>query len=263
MNKLSKKFVIHLQGEYSRELLQGQLTCNVDTLKQNDWSIFAYCNHLGKVIVTGYVHCHTNDSWSIIIDFAIKDIVLKKLTPITQLSAVTIYNKYIAIISTKKINQSSLQIPNSNHFLSLTSQQEIPINEKLENEFETLELIAKIPKITIENTGMFTPNSLNLHNLKIQTTAGLSFNKGCYIGQEIVSKIYHKGIVKKHFVIATTTMQEKIRPMQTIYDQSSAIGFIIQKSNHTNLIGCVISKNTKDNLHWKLEKTLIPIITKS
>ena len=263
MNKLSKKFVIHIYGDYSRELLQGQLTCNIDTIKPHNWSVFAYCNHLGKVITTGYVHCHNINSWSLIIDFAIKDIVLKKLTPIAQLSDVDINNNYIAIISTTKVNPSSVRLPNSNYFLSLTSQQDIFTNEKIENEFETLELLAKIPKISIENTGMFTPNSLNLHNLKIQNTAGLSFNKGCYTGQEIVSKIYHKGIVKKHFVIATTTMQKKIQPMQTIYNKSSAIGFIIQKLTHTNLIGCIISNNTKEDLHWQLEKTFIPIVVKN
>ena len=259
MNQLSTKYTIHIQGEYSGEFLQGQLTCNIDAIQSNQWSLFAYCNRLGKVIATGYIHCHNKQSWSIIVDRQIKDLVIQKLTPIAMLSSVTISNKYIAVASTTTINASSIQIPHSNYFLSLILTTSTPTSNNIEQEFAYHELLCNIPTISSNNTNKFTPNSLKLEQIILQNTAGLSFNKGCYIGQEVVSKIHHKGLIKKAFFVAKTTQNHAIEPLQPIYQNTTQVGFIIQTLTTSNLIGCIIPIINQNQLYWQTATKQIPI----
>lgn len=51
----------------------------------------------------------------------------------------------------------------------------------------------KTPLILPETSGEFTPQMLNLEKL-----GGVSFTKGCYLGQEIVARTEHLGKLKRH-----------------------------------------------------------------
>lgn len=49
----------------------------------------------------------------------------------------------------------------------------------------------------------------NLLECRIDMFEGVSFDKGCYVGQEVTARIHHRGLVKKH--LYTVTFEGKAR----------------------------------------------------
>lgn len=58
--------------------------------------------------------------------------------------------------------------------------------------WQRLDILAGYPWIDGSQTGEFVPQSIGLEQLD-----GLSFNKGCYTGQEVISRLHYKGQSKR------------------------------------------------------------------
>ena len=54
---------------------------------------------------------------------------------------------------------------------------------------------AGVPTVYPQTSDRFVPQMCNLDAL-----GGISFNKGCYTGQEIVARVHYRGAVKRHMV---------------------------------------------------------------
>ncbi|WP_025769367.1 CAF17-like 4Fe-4S cluster assembly/insertion protein YgfZ [Thioalkalivibrio sp. HK1] len=61
------------------------------------------------------------------------------------------------------------------------------------------DILAGLPRITLEASDKEVPQSLNLDRLQ-----AVSFEKGCYVGQEIVTRLSHLGRIKKRCFIGHT-----------------------------------------------------------
>jgi folate-binding protein YgfZ len=60
-----------------------------------------------------------------------------------------------------------------------------------------LDILAGVPEIRPETVEEFIPQTVNLDLL-----GGISFDKGCYTGQEIVARLHYRGTVKRRMVLA-------------------------------------------------------------
>jgi len=63
------------------------------------------------------------------------------------------------------------------------------------------DITAGLPELTAQTSGEFVAQMLNLDAL-----GGISFNKGCYTGQEVIARAHYRGRVKRraqHFVLPT------------------------------------------------------------
>lgn len=63
------------------------------------------------------------------------------------------------------------------------------------NAWKLLEIEAGIPTVYPETSDHFVPQMCNLDAL-----GGISFNKGCYTGQEIVARVHYRGAIKRRMV---------------------------------------------------------------
>jgi folate-binding protein YgfZ len=59
--------------------------------------------------------------------------------------------------------------------------------------WELLDIQAGIPMVYPETIDQILP-----HNANLPTLDGVSFNIGCYLGQEIIARMQYKGKIKKH-----------------------------------------------------------------
>jgi len=62
------------------------------------------------------------------------------------------------------------------------------------------DLCAGVPRVTAKSSDVFLPQMLNLDRLR-----AVSFEKGCYVGQEIVARAQHLGRVKRRAFVGRTT----------------------------------------------------------
>lgn len=83
-----------------------------------------------------------------------------------------------------------------------------------------LDILAGVPEILPETAEEFIPQTVNLDLL-----GGISFNKGCYTGQEIVARLHYRGTVKRRMYLAECDADGAIRPGSAVYtgggDQSA------------------------------------------
>ena len=75
-----------------------------------------------------------------------------------------------------------------------------------------LDVAAGLPQVYPETVETFVPQMLNLDRL-----GGISFNKGCYPGQEIVARMHYLGRLKQRMYRAHVPAAGPIRPGDSVY----------------------------------------------
>jgi len=82
-----------------------------------------------------------------------------------------------------------------------------------------LDIISGLPWLTIATSEAFIPQMLNLDKL-----GGISFNKGCYTGQEIIARTHYLGKAKRMMFLAECNTQQVPAPNAVIIDDSAPFG---------------------------------------
>jgi folate-binding protein YgfZ len=120
---------------------------------------------------------------------------------------------------------------------------------------------AGIAWITTETSEQFIPQSINLDQL-----GGISFNKGCYTGQEIVARTHYLGKSKNTMVRAHMPLGTDVIPGAKLYnldsDSKQSIGNIVNAIDQTDQ--CEMLAVIKEELvraqNLSLENAPSPII---
>ncbi len=159
MNSLFTSLLV--SGSDTRTFLQGQLTCDMDALKREHAQLACINSPQGRVQAVVTVIEHD------------PDIVLQVIATMAERTAERL-QKYV-LRSKVKIEVSSDTALLSDSSASLLSQ-----------------LRAGIPHIFPETHETFVAQMLNLDAL-----GAISFNKGCYTGQEIIARTHYRGAVKR------------------------------------------------------------------
>lgn len=79
-----------------------------------------------------------------------------------------------------------------------------------------------IPMIYPETSEQFLPHDLNLPAL-----GAVSFNKGCYTGQEIIARMHYRGKLKNQLYRAKVNTQSKPVRGSTIYSKGEMCGNLV------------------------------------
>ena len=136
---------------------------------------------------------------------------------------------------------SKVSFENITHFI------EINTNQSLE-EWHTLDILSKIPQLSPKTQGLFLPHHLNLPEL-----GAVSFNKGCYLGQEIIARMQYKAKIKKHLAIFECESSDlcTLEPGDAIYKTDSPneepVGHIVNICNRL-ILASVLDEAANDTL---------------
>ncbi|MCQ8102522.1 folate-binding protein [Methylomonas sp. SURF-2] len=225
--------IIEVNGQDASQFLQGQLTCNINELSLQTSSIAAFCNAKGRVISTLLV-IKTHTGFFLILPADLVDIVLKKLR-IYILRAKVRLDKpdklsLIGLMTAGAIGDTSLlredfecsqtagllivKMPfSTGGFLCIapatdtTALEKLPVGELAEWRF--WEISSGFPWFAAAKSEQYIPQMLNIDQL-----GGISFNKGCYTGQEVVARTHYLGKAKRHLYLAEC---DKILPPDSDY----------------------------------------------
>ncbi len=90
-----------------------------------------------------------------------------------------------------------------------------------------LRILSRVPVIYLETSGHFVAQMLGLEEL-----GALDFNKGCYIGQEVIARAHYRGAVKRHLCRASCTAPMTVQPGTTLLAEGmeNAVGEIVEAS---------------------------------
>jgi len=197
LSQLNDFSVLKLSGEDAYSFLHGQVTCDVNLLKQQKWLPGCHCNAKGKM-------------WSSFIAIQSEQDILLVMTKDSAAASLAELNKY-GVFAKVDIsddteswklygsNESLEQAVNvelaNNHYLVLSTQElETTSTPEIWWQQEILSGRAHLFKGSI---GEFVPQMLNLQALDY-----ISFNKGCYMGQEMVARMRYLGKNKRALYLA-------------------------------------------------------------
>ena len=107
-----------------------------------------------------------------------------------------------------------IPLPHSNrYFICGSAMQLSPIKKTDETAWQLADIRAGIAYITPATSEQFTP-----HMIGIVKLGGVSFKKGCYLGQEIVARTEHLGKAKRHLYHGTVATKQLPQAGNPVHD---------------------------------------------
>lgn len=226
---LSHLALLRVSGIDATDFLQGQTTCNLKEINEHNASFGAFCNAKGRVISTFLIVKQQQD-WLLILPAELLPGIQKRLQMYIMRAKVVLTDcsesTCLLGLSGLKIDALKSELPDKHlgvltqNFISLrlgkqnpryllladvtTAQQliadSIQRGASLQNAaaWQLLDIEAGIPWVCLKTSEEYIPQMLNLDQL-----GGISFNKGCYTGQEIVARTHYLGKAKRAMYMAT------------------------------------------------------------
>lgn len=185
---------LQISGIDAKKFLQGQLTCNLEEVTESQSKLGAHCNPQGRIISLFHIYLH-QESYYLLMP--------KSLIPIAQAAL----KKYAVFFKTELKDVSD----------TINS-----IDLPIEKTWKTQAIANGIPFIYPETSEKFLPHEINLPNL-----GGVSFNKGCYTGQEIIARMQYRGKLKTHLYRAKTSSEAPPIRGADIYSNNEVAGTIV------------------------------------
>jgi len=114
---------------------------------------------------------------------------------------------------------------------------------------------AGIPAVAPETTETFVPQMLNLDLL-----GGISFTKGCYVGQEIVARTQNLGRIKRRMYRFRIETDQSCQPGQLLFGPDDATGRIVScapDNRATELLAVVPISASDDPWHTDEDRKIV------
>jgi len=247
--------VLSVSGTDATIFLQGQTTCDIKALVDSEPRLGAYCNAKGRTIST-FIIIKRQDTFLLVLPSDLIDKVRKKLQmyilranvqltdETDQLCIIGIHNVKLEtqnnLYSYPQLENSFLFIANAEQAISfcnqITQQQKLTLTT--ENTWIGLDIQAGIPWLQRETSEEFVPQMLNLDKLD-----AISFEKGCYTGQEIVARTHYLGKNKRAMYQASCAIEACVRPGDTISEtneEASQLGTVMSASKQKTVTQLLI-----------------------
>ncbi|NOT85033.1 MAG: folate-binding protein YgfZ [Methylococcaceae bacterium] len=259
---VSQLAVLRVSGEDANTFLQGQSTCNLNELNDQNSSFGAFCNVKGRVIST-FLILKAQQDWLLLLPTELLPSIQKRLQLYILRAKVklTDCSDTYCILGLNAVlpHELSLALPEKHlatlmqpsiivrlgehaprylliaerdkaqqHWSGLIQQGFIPQSS---TEWDLLDIQAGIPWLRANTSEEYIPQMLNLDQL-----GGISFNKGCYTGQEIVARTHYLGKAKRAMFTATANLNTAPPLNGAIIDTANGQG-----------VGTVVATHLKGN----------------
>jgi folate-binding protein YgfZ len=239
---LSHLRFIQVSGDDAEIFLQGQFTNDIRQVSSEHHQMSGYCTPKGRMLANFRIFSH-NDSYILQLPEDTSESLLKRLTMFILRSQVIledVSNQLIAIGLAGNCSQDLLtstlgELPktpgdslqqNGLTILNITGsvprfeiigksdsiqpiwaklcEKADPANQEL---WSLLDIRSGIPTVYNDTVESFVPQMANM-----QLIDGVSFDKGCYVGQEVVARMKYLGSLKRRMYLAKTDSPSQPQP---------------------------------------------------
>ena len=202
------KLIIY-SGPETRNFLQGQLSCEITKLAQGKWVWGGYLTPKGRLLATFIAIGLDKEKIGLLVDASLVEVMLAKLK-MYQLRAKT---KFEIADFAWAGQLDNADAPEAGDVLIDGDQLVVGFANKM-----SLHCAVDTSKVTKNETQLqnwITHNvncgypwfasavqeELTVHDVSLDLIGGVDFDKGCYVGQEIVIRAHHRGAIKRRLHI--------------------------------------------------------------
>lgn len=249
---LTSHRVLSFDGTDAASFLQGYLTCDTDKLKSDTALPGAFTNLKGRVVANGWVWGEATQVQMLVVA-SLTEAVANFLKPYMNFSktklSVADESPTAILLNASKPVPNTIQIGSYGGLLTETSKQTLDLSPQwLERCIAVNE-----PVLSEATSGTYLPQMLGLTKM-----GAVSFDKGCYLGQEIVARAEHRGEVKRRLQRISYAAQIKPVPGAKLTDESGRVrATLICASTNAALI--VSSEDLSGTQQWFAEDTPVAV----
>jgi tRNA-modifying protein YgfZ len=277
--------IVTVSGAKAFEFLQGQCTCDIERLKNNDWLLGAHCDPKGRVLFSFVAAYLNNHSIGLRVHCSVAGLALATLHKYGMFSRVVCEaGQYLPIaLPTNSLAQISLashgvctvasvddepamvtlhyRWPGANDqahnwreiWVPVKSSDQIFAHTKLEgcDSWQSSAILAGISHIQAQTSGNYSPQAINY-----DLVDGVSFKKGCYTGQEIVARLHYKGQSKQRTHVFEVFQGECPTVGEPLVDATGrAVGQVLDFSEYNGrklVLACSsLYDHRASEIHWR------------
>lgn len=243
--------IIKLSGPDTVGFLQGQLTNDTRLLEPNQGIFSAFCNHQGRInaLIIGFTQ---NDSVYLLLDHSILESAideLKKFAIFSKLSLEDVSEQFAIIgftghgchhavlshfgVAMQSAAAYACHRLQSKTFINLPEDRMLmlaPVDEMVQDwhsltvfghpcsseVWHYWQLVNKIPQLAHHTFQKFLPHRIGLQHLQ-----AISFDKGCYVGQEIIARTHYKAKLKHEVYLKLVASRSPIAALTPLHASST------------------------------------------
>lgn len=287
--------ILGLSGPDAKAFLQGQITCNIEEVTLTQSKLGGHCNLKGRLQSLFQVILIEQQGASLYLLI----MPIENLTQATQqFKKFALFSKVTLSDLTKTMPLIGLCSDNTpwsdlelNHchtemlpigqytvrrligkssrfeiichspsvFESLWSTLKKNHDEITPNQWDEYDILSGIPTIYSQTADKVLPHHLNLVSL-----GGISFDKGCYLGQEIIARMHYKGKIKKHLYSGFVKSASSPQAGDPVYVEeapaTSQPGIVIRTASVKNGYHLLIVLDESDAKSQQLKWNAFPVI---
>jgi folate-binding protein YgfZ len=203
---LSGRAVLNVAGEDAEDFLQNLITTDLDTLEHDDLKPGALLNPQGKILFEFLV---SRNSAGLRLDTlqTATDDFLKRLTLYKLRAKVQIAVDSEALVHVSWENESgSSKTESTVHDRRFPQALNVmrryggePASDVPESMWTALRIVHGVAEAPLD----YALGDAFPHDINLDQTGGVSFKKGCFVGQEVVSRMQHRGTARRRMLIVT------------------------------------------------------------
>ena len=253
---LSHLGVIQCSGKDSKTFLQGQLSCDLNKLTPGGNCLGAHCNLQGRAVSLFRLVHTAEENYFLVLPKTMVTIALDALKKYAIFSKIILCDASheIFLIGGDELMPESMPLPDGRY---LSFHQHLSALGDYSVEWHQQDIMQGIPAVYPETSGFFIPQRINLVEL-----GAISLKKGCYIGQEILSRLYFKGTVKYKMFLEKIESAEKLTPGEPVFNQlEKTCGHIVDSIIIGNITYVLVEKLIEESSPLYIKGTLCLSLT--
>lgn len=298
---LSHFSLIECTGNDAQSFLQGQLSCDVRQTASREFACYgSYCTPKGRMLAN-FLLWQNEDRYIMQLPSALRTTIHQRLSMFVLRSQVILSDSSAGTIcmglagpdAARLIRQTGGSVPDSqqgitcntgylvihldqNRFMLVITPEKAPALWQQLREYATpagaacwdwLSIRAGIPVITPATREQFVPQMTNLDSI-----GGISFEKGCYPGQEIVARTRYLGKIKRRMYRANIQSATPLLAGEELFSDDmpeQSAGMIVNAASAPgggyDVLAVLQTSSVESGcrLHWKTPQgpmlTLLPL----
>ncbi|MFL0797013.1 MAG: hypothetical protein K6L73_05930 [Cellvibrionaceae bacterium] len=253
--------LVSVTGPDAEKFLQGQVTCDIRQLAEGAALLGAHCNHKGRAIISFRAARTADETLMLRLHKSLLETALQALSKYVVFSKAELSDAsedyqllgFSGEGATAQITEWFGTTPEVNQSLTnelgtvtcvspqryecwLKKEHSLKANTQACSGWQLLDIETGIGEVRAETREEFIPQFLNFDRLE-----GISFNKGCYTGQEVVARMHYLGKQKRRMyrfavegISGTTENVEVPTPGTPLMDNGKNVGDVVSAAINPN-----------------------------
>lgn len=285
--ELAQFGLIRFSDTDAQDFLHNQLTCDINALRPGRSTYGAYCTPKGRVLAS-FLLWRTEREFFMQLPSSLREPIQKQLSRFilrAKVKAADATADWVlagvmgqdaaalvqrasgqAPLAAHEVAQASsamiIRLPGDRFEIIVAHDQAQAVLQALAagarrtdaEEWQHQVVRAGVPIILPPTQEAFVPQMINLDLI-----GGVSYDKGCYPGQEIVARMHFRGTVKQRMYLAHVAASDQPQPGEKLFSPAfgeQACGTVVNvarspEGGHDLLTVLQISAADRGDLHWK------------